>query len=124
MNRAIANPHINEYALFQKELTHSSILECKINGRNVHVKKYKKLLICLYYTTEREDIMSNTTLNITQEKRNIKGFKYYDQLGISIQSADARRTLKEIINIIKLKGWTMELTIKLSKNDELVHFKQ
>lgn len=42
-------------------------------------------------------------------------------LGVSIQRADARRTLKEIINIIKIKNYNMELKIKLN-NDEVIRF--
>jgi hypothetical protein len=33
-----------------------------------------------------------------------KGFEYYSQPGISIQGSDARRTLREIINIVKIKN--------------------
>ena len=58
-----------------------------------------------------ETILHNTILNISQQEIYDKGFEYYTNLGISIQGADARRTLKEIINIIKIK-YSMELKIK------------
>ena len=54
-------------------------------------------------------------------KINNRQVKYYTNLGISIQGADARRTLKEIINIVKIKHFSMELKIKL-KNDEIIRF--
>ena len=60
-----------------------------------------------------ETILQNTTLNISQQEIYDKGFEYYTNLGISIQGADAIRTLKEIINIIKIKNYSMELKIKL-----------
>jgi len=114
-------PFIDEATLFQKNLLESNILECKINNEIIDIKKYKKLLINIYSTTEMKTILQNTILNISQQEIYDKGFEYYPNLGISIQGADARRILKEIINIIKIKNYSMELKIKL-KNDEVFSF--
>ena len=114
-------PFVDEATLFQKNLRGSTILECKINNINNDIKKYKKLLINLYSTTDMETLLQNTILNISQQEIYDKGFEYYTNLGISIQGADARRTLKEIINIIKIKNYSIELKIKL-KNDEVIRF--
>ena len=114
-------PFIDEQTLFQKNLKGSIITECKINNNNIDIKKYKKLLIYLYSTTDIETILQNTILNISQQEIYEKGFEYYSTLGLSIQGADARRTLKEIINIIKIKNYNMEIKIKL-KNDEIINF--
>ena len=115
-------PFIDEATLFQKNLRGSTIVECKINNIINNKHKYKKLLIYLYSTTDRETILQNTILNISQQEIYEKGFEYYNQLGLSIQGADARRTLKEIINIIKIKNYSMELKIKL-KNGDIILFK-
>jgi hypothetical protein len=114
-------PYIDEVTLFQQNLRKSNIIECKINNVNIDIKKYKKLLIYLYSTTDTEIILQNTILNISQEEIYNKGFEYYNQLGLSIQGADARRTLNEIINIIKIKNYSIELKIKLT-NDEIIRF--
>lgn len=114
-------PFINEATLFQKNLLGSTITECKINNVNNDIHKYKKLLIYLYSTTDTGTILQNSTLNISQEEIHDKGFKYYNQLGVSIQGACARRTLKEIINIVKIKNYSMELKIKFN-NDEVIRF--
>jgi hypothetical protein len=65
--------------------------------------------------------LQNSILNISQQEIYDKGFEYYKHLGLSIQGADARRTLKKIINFAKLKDFKLELKIKL-KNDEIVCF--
>lgn len=114
-------PFIDEATLFKKNLRGSIIVDCKINNINNDIHKYKKLLIYLYSTTDRETILQNTILNISQQEKYDKGFKYYKNLDLSIQGADARRTLKEIINIINIKNYIMELKIKL-KNDEIISF--
>ena len=112
---------IDEATLFQKNLRGSVITECKINNINNDINKYKKLLIYLYSTIDIETILQNTILNILQQEIYGKGFVYYNQLGVSIQGADARKTLKEIINIIKIKNYSMELKIKL-KNNVIIRF--
>ena len=112
---------VNEKTLFQQNLRGSTITECKINNINNDIHKYKKLLIHLYSTTDINTILQNTILNVSQQEIYDKGFEYYNRLGLSIQGSDARRTLKEIINIIKIKNYKMELKIKL-KNDEIIRF--
>ena len=114
-------PFIDEATLFRKNLRGSTITECKINNVNNDIHKYKKLLINLYSTTDIETILQNTILNISREEIYDKGFEYYKQLGVSIQGAEAKRTLKEIINIIKIKHYSMELKIKL-KNNDIIRF--
>ena len=114
-------PFVDEASLFQRNLRGSCILECNINNTNYDVRKYKRLLILLYSTTNMETIIQNTILNISEQEIYDRGFEYYDALGISIQGADARRTLKEIINIIKIKNYSMKLKIKL-RNDEVIEF--
>ena len=115
------NPYVNEEMLFQQNLRGSTIAECKINNVHYEMKKYKKLLLYLYSITNKETILQNTILNISQQEIYDKGFDYYNHLGLSIQGADTRRTLKEIINISKTKNYSMELKIKL-KNDEIILF--
>jgi hypothetical protein len=114
-------PFIDEATLFQNNLRGSTIVECKINNNNNNIHKYKKLLIYLYSITDIKTILQNTILNISQEEKYEKGFEYYNQLGVSIQCAEARRILKELINIIKIKNYSMELKIKL-KNDDIIRF--
>jgi hypothetical protein len=114
-------PFIDEVTLFKKNLYGSTIVDCKINNINIDIHKYKKLLIYIYSTTDIEIILQNTILNISQQEIYDKGFEYYNILGISIQGADARRILKEIINIIKIKNDNIELKIKL-KNNEIICF--
>ena len=70
-------PFVNEATLFQKNLRGSSILECKINNINNDIKKYKKIIIYLYSTTDMETILQNTILNISQQEIYDRGFEYY-----------------------------------------------
>lgn len=117
-------PFIDEATLFKKNLRGSKIVECKINNIIItKIRSYTGLLRHLYSTTDRETILQNTTLNISRQEIYDNGFHYYKQLGLSIQGTEARRTLKEIINIIKIiKNYSVELKIKLKNDDEIIRF--
>lgn len=51
-----------------------------------------------------ETILQNTILNISKQEIYEKGFEYYKQLGVSIQSTDAIRTLFVLLFKIVVKN--------------------
>jgi hypothetical protein len=114
--------NISENKLFTQNLSKSKIIKCKINNEVLDINYYNKLLLYLYYHIDKNTIIQNTTLNISKDKIHDKGFKYYKDLGISIQGAESRKTLREIINVIKLNNFNIELKIKL-ENNEIINFK-
>ena len=117
-------PILTETLLFEKCLRGSIILECKINNDILdkhNYNKYKKILLFLYSKTNRQTIIDKTTLNISTDKLHSKGFEYHDNLQLSIQGVESKRTLKEIINFIKILNYKMEIKIKL-KDDKIIKF--
>ena len=114
--------YLSELLLFEKDLKGSKIIGCIVNDKNSNINKYHQLLIHLYSEVDLNTILQNSTLNISLDKISEKGFKYYDDIGLSIQSVEARKTLKEIINIVKVMNYSLELRIKL-KNEETIRFK-
>ena len=122
----ISNIITSETELFKKNLCKSYILECKINGINLNIKKYRKLLIFVYsvlkYELQSIDvIIKNSLLVISQKELKAKGYQYYDSLGLSIRCADSKKTLREILNILKQKKENIELKLQLA-NGEIVYF--
>jgi len=68
-------------------------------------------------------ILQTTTFNFKLTKENgEKGYKWCDDISMSFQSKDARGTLKEILNMVKVNKFTIELSIKL-ETGRIVHFK-
>ena len=118
-----------EDELFKKNLCRSRILECKINGFNISIKNYRNLLTYVYYLLTYESqfniipdsVIQNSILTISREQLNNKGYQYYNTLGISIRCADSKKTLREVLNILKQKKDNIELKLQL-RNGELVHF--
>lgn len=113
---------INESHLLKFNLKKSHIVECIFNNEYYDIMKYKKLLLIIYQNIDKNIIIKHSTLNISCDELYEKGFEYYDNIGLSIQGADSKRTLKEIINICKIQKYNLELKIKL-QNNEIVNFK-
>lgn len=110
-------PHLDEDALFSKDFGNSKIIECKINNIDIINRKYIKIIRYLYSFMNRETILQNTKLNILREEKNDDGFKYYPKLGISIQGINSKLCLREIINIIKIQRYNINIKIKLQNNE-------
>jgi hypothetical protein len=109
--------------LLNKNVTFSNVIYCKINYINLKEKKYKSILIYLYKliiikNNGKEKILKNTHLNISEDVINNKGYKYYNDLKLSVQGADANKTLEEIINFSKLEKNKLEIKIKLKNGEE------
>ena len=51
-----------------------------------------------------------------------KGYSWCDDIQMSFQNKDAKGTLKEILNMVRVNNFSINLTIKL-KTGRIIHFK-
>ena len=93
----------------------SIVQSCVINNIELTIKlKYNKILHNIYELIgDGTKIIINSNLNIKTIKKNDCGFKYYKNLGISIQSVDAYNCLKEILTQCIANKINILLKIKL-----------
>ncbi len=120
-----SDQHINYITydeLIRTNLKNSKIISVLIDDQLIpNITKYNKLIIYIYRTFLLKDtIINNTLLNISQHEINDKGFTYYNDLGLSIQGTEARKSLREIINQITKNNQRIEIKIKLKSNEELI----
>jgi hypothetical protein len=115
--------YLTEEDLFTNIIEFSKIKKCKINNEDITMSRYKTILNYIYDKMDRKTIIKNTKLNCKEEETNCKGFKYYDKFKFSIQGTDAKTTLSEIINMIKVNKWNMQIQIELKTNNEIINFK-
>jgi hypothetical protein len=114
-------PLVSENELLKLNLRGSFPIECKINNNEIKLFKYKKILIHLYsLINDVDSIISNTVLNIKKDVIYEKGFDFYFNLGISIQGSETRRTLKEIIKMIKINNFHLEMKIVLETKETIM----
>jgi hypothetical protein len=86
----------------QYNLNNSNILLCNINYNQTdeYKLKYKSILNYIYKNIINDGvkIIKNSILHISTIKKETEGFYYIEELGISVQGADANKCLHEIIN--------------------------
>lgn len=111
------NVNIND--LKQYNFKKSLILECYIDGEKMKKNKYKPILIYVYNKiNDGSKIIKNTKLKIITTKKQIEGFRYYKNLGISVQGINGKNCLFEILYQCKLNNINIQMKIKLQ--DDLI----
>jgi hypothetical protein len=112
LNRIINIQDIKNYNFCK-----SIILDCKINDNNFTKLKYTSILGEIYnIINDGTTIIKNTKLNIKTIIKEDEGFRYLDNIGISVQCVESNKCLLEISNqCIKNK---IKLSIKIKLVDE------
>lgn len=118
--------YMTENELNMTHITHSTIEECIIKKEEAIIStntNYRSVLVDIWKSMPSQKILQTTTFNFKLTKETgEKGYKWYDDINMSFQSKDAKGTLKEIINMVKVNKFTIELSIKL-ETGRIVHFK-
>jgi len=118
--------YIEEFEFMRLSFKGSTILSClvKENDRIISdKKKYRSLMIDIWKTMTPKKIFQNSSFNF--ELRNMygeKGFKWCNVINMSFQSKDAEGTIKEIINMIHLNKYKIDISIK-TEEGMVYHFK-
>jgi hypothetical protein len=108
-------------------LKSSKINECNIKNNNNDIistqKRYRSILNDIWKTMPTQKILQNTTFNckLTNEK-GLNGYDWNKDLNMSIQGKDANLTMIEIIKMIKLNRYSLDMSIKLKEGKE-IYFK-
>jgi hypothetical protein len=123
--------YITENDLLSKNLRHSHINHCIIKDKDDNIIlnnsngiSYIKNLIDLYKNITTSIILQNTTFNISvrEDYGGNKGYVWYPEIRLSIQSRDAHGTLREIIHMIRINEYKIDIEINLS-NGEIINYK-
>lgn len=112
------NEYVSEDDIFNINFINSKILECCIKKEEEIIinneKKYFKILKNIWKSMPIEQILENTTFNVLLINENgTNGFNWFEDLNFSVQPKDANGTIKEIINMIKICKYTLNMCIKL-----------
>jgi hypothetical protein len=118
--------YITNDELDRTSVISSTILDCNIkNGDEIisNKLKYNSILRDLWNTTPMEKIIQKTTFNYKLTNENgLKGYIWYPNLQLSIQGKDANYAMKEILNMVKVNNYSIQITIKL-QTGEIIKFK-
>lgn len=121
---------LSKEEFLSKDFSNSTVLECQIqNDKNeiLHYKnlKYINILKCIWYNIddrfEKSFFKNNTTFNCSMTNIG-KGYKYDETLNLYIQSKCANGTIKEIIHMITILKFHINISIKLN-DDSTIYYK-
>lgn len=110
--------------LLDSNLSNSKINYCIITDIDGEIisnsNKYFRILIDIYKSLSASFILQNTTFNIklTNENGN-KGYRWCPEINMSVQGKDANDTLKEIIKMINLNNYKIDIEIELFNGNKL-----
>ena len=109
-----------------EDYTSSTIEKCIIVNREGGIvsdnNKFRGILVDIWKTMEKQDILDNTTFKFKSgNKRGLKGYKWFEPINMSFQNKDSNKTLKEILNMVKVNNVAIDLSITL-KTGEVIHF--
>lgn len=118
--------YMTENELSITQITYSTVKECiiKKGEENISTNRtsYRAVLVDIWKSMPLRAFV-RSTFNFKLENENgVKGYEWCDDIQMSFQNKDAKGTLKEIVNMVKVNKLTIDLSIKL-ETDRIVHFK-
>jgi len=129
-NELILTPIYNYISLDELNsvnLTKAEIFYCLIKDSNNEIisdnkdkNKWFRILIDIYKSLSASFILQNTTFNIklTNENGN-KGYYWSDEINMSVQHKDSKGTYIEIMKMINLNNYKIDIKIKLDNNKKI-----
>ena len=105
---------LNTDELRNYSFTKSIITDCTINNKHPTDNKYYRIVMDIYTLINDSDLIyKNCILNKKIKKQTDHGFNYLEKYEFSIQSADANKTLKEIVTQCICNNIKLNIEIKL-----------
>ncbi len=126
-SKAPVSKYISEEQLKDTDLTYSKIQKCEIrNGNGDLISDNTTYIgICrdIWDSMEStEKIKKHTTFNhknlIKQKEPIGNGFKWCKEAGLYIQDQNANKTFLEILKMVKVQSYTIEISIQLKDSDK------
>ena len=112
--------HVTEAELNSIGLENSTILSCSIKNEDEAISTkvtYRSILIDIWKSMPTQKIFQNTTFNFKLSNENgDKGYNWSPEINMSFQNKDSKNTLKEIVNMVKLNKYTINICIRLQTN--------
>ena len=109
--------YITEDEINKPIFTSSKIINCIVKNEKeiISVKtSYQSILNDIWGSMPTQKILQNTTFNMKLTNENgLNGYNWHPKLNLSIQGKTSNMCMKEILNMIRLNNYSMNITIQL-----------
>lgn len=116
--------HITENEFDNTNFSGSFIVECEVKKEEEIIstnKKYICVLIDIWKTMPTQKILQTTTFRFREAHANcVKGYNWCDEIRMSFENKDVKETLKELLHMVKVNNYSINLTVKL-ESGEIIH---
>ena len=117
---------VTEDEINRTTLISSEILKCVVkNGEEIISDEtgYQPILNRIWESMSTQKILQTTTFNMKLTNENgLNGYKWNSKLNLSIQGKNANKCMKEILNMIKVNNYSINITIRL-ETEKIIKFK-
>jgi hypothetical protein len=107
---------VTETDLYRRLTKHSIVEECLVK-RNIETistsNRYLRILRDILKHISIKKILETTTFNVKEIPYTEKGYIWCPEFQLSIQGKDGKNTLKEVIHMCKLHGFTIQIKIRI-----------
>lgn len=118
--------YITEEEFNRTILNSSKITDCIVkNGEEMisNKTKYVSILRDIWKSMPTQKILQTTDFNMKlTEEKGIDGYNWCPELKLSIQYKDAKYTMKEILNMVKVNNYSIKISIRL-KTEQIINYK-
>lgn len=112
--------YITEDELNKTVLNSSKILECIVSNGSETISnklRYRSILADIWKSMPTQKILQTTDFNMKlTNEYGVNGYKWCQELNLSIQNKDAKFTMKEILNMIKVNNYSIKIHIQIDTN--------
>ena len=116
--------YITENDFDTTDFSGSFIVECEVKKEEEIIstnRKYICVLIDIWKTMPTQKILQTTTFRFREQHANyVKGFNWCDEIRMSFENKDVKETLKELLHMVKVNNYSINLTIKL-ESGKIIH---
>ena len=117
--------YITENELNKIDFTFSKIKMCIVKNKEIIISNHTNYnhIFCDILDTMTKEIILEKLCYTKESDKKKEGYYWSSKHKIEWRGKDASSALKEILKIIKINEYSIELSIKL-KNDEIINFKK
>ena len=113
--------------LSSMSFTHSTIVHCIVkhttNGQAIistDRTKFRQVLKDVFAAMPRPLLRQVTTFNLNPiNMHGVNGYQWSEPLGLSIQGKDATSTLREIVRLVELNQYSLEVVVELREGNRV-----
>jgi superfamily II DNA or RNA helicase len=112
---------ITHNKILDTNFTNSKVISCRIKKNTMTIStktKYRQIMIDIWKTINRDDLIHESTFTFkSMHEVGVKGYNWCEDIEMSFQSKNSNGSMREIIHIIQVFKYSLEMSIMLANKE-------